>query len=360
MDTTYWARFDSNSANNPALNLRGDPAVEITFVNQTPTGGLGDYHLDQPTGGGIDPDTLVSIGGTTYTFVFEFAGTLPTLNKHGAGKVPDQFEGNAVYVITVQDYPSPGQTARLAFLPDDNATAAEMNAFGQGAINIQNLDTTPPPSPVCYLAGTPIDTPAGPVAVETLTRGDLVRTLDAGWQRIRWTGRTVLRWPGASPDGKPVLIRAGALGNGLPETDLAVSPQHRMLLSGDAVARATGHAEVFVPAKALVGRAGIRQMAGRRKAEYCHLMLDRHHVLTAAGTLSESFYPGPGAMSALSQAARVGLFHSYPALLAGTEAGFGTLARPALTVQAAIRLVQRMADAALVSPATDSVRARSA
>jgi len=138
---TFWARTDSNSANNPALNLTGDPAFQITFVE---SGTNGDLTLDA-NGGAPDPDTQVEIGGTFYDFTFALSAELPTLNRDGAQQVPDQFEGNAVFIITVQDYPSAGETARLTFLPDDNATQAEMDAFGNGAIDLQNTGTEPAP-----------------------------------------------------------------------------------------------------------------------------------------------------------------------------------------------------------------------
>ncbi|MCZ0812778.1 Hint domain-containing protein [Roseovarius sp. EGI FJ00037] len=138
---TFWARTDSNSANNPALNLTGDPATQITLVE---SGTNGDLILDT-NGGAPDPDTQVEIGGTLYDFTFELSGELPTQNNQGAGQVPDQFEGNAVYVITVQDYPLAGEMTRLAFLPDDNATQVEMDAFGNGRIDVQNLGSEPAP-----------------------------------------------------------------------------------------------------------------------------------------------------------------------------------------------------------------------
>ena len=31
-DHTFWVRIDSSSANNPALNLKGDPTFEVKFV----------------------------------------------------------------------------------------------------------------------------------------------------------------------------------------------------------------------------------------------------------------------------------------------------------------------------------------
>lgn len=137
--STFWARTDSNSANNPALNLTGDPSTQITFVE---FGANGDLNLET-NAGAPDPDTQVMIGGVLYDFTFELAAQLPTLNKDGAGKVPDQFEGSTVFTITVHDYPIAGDTMRLTFLPDEGATQAEMGSFGQGAIDLQVVVTEP-------------------------------------------------------------------------------------------------------------------------------------------------------------------------------------------------------------------------
>ncbi|MDU8928985.1 Hint domain-containing protein [Alisedimentitalea sp. MJ-SS2] len=141
MSLTFWARTDSNSANNPALNLTGDPATQITFVA---SGTNGDLFLE-PNGGAPDPDTQIEIGGVLYDFTFELAATLPTLNNDGAQQIPDQFEGSAVIIITVHDYPSAGDTTRLTFMPDETATQAEMDAFGNGAADLQNITLEPAP-----------------------------------------------------------------------------------------------------------------------------------------------------------------------------------------------------------------------
>ena len=72
MPVDFWARTDSNSANNPALNLTGAPAIQISFV---PSGTNGDVLLEY-AGGGIDPDTQILIDGVSYDFVFEISATL--------------------------------------------------------------------------------------------------------------------------------------------------------------------------------------------------------------------------------------------------------------------------------------------
>lgn len=79
---------------------------------------------------------------------------------------------------------------------------------------------------VCFARGTKLATSFGPVAVENLTVGTPLLTLDNGPQPIRWIGKRTVVQPVKS---RPVCIRAGALGGGLPEQDLRVSPQHRVL-----------------------------------------------------------------------------------------------------------------------------------
>lgn len=196
MNDTFFARTDSNSANNPALNLTGDAAVQIVFVPD-PSSGSGDLILESGTG--PDPDTLVEIGGQTYQFSFELSGTLPTQNKNGAQQVPDQFEGDPIYIVVVYDYPSVGETTRLAFLPDSNATQAEMDAFGTGAVAIQGVDTSPPPAAVCFSEGTAILTPTGERPVETLAVGDFVSVIGGAPMSVRWIYHSRYDWPGSSP-----------------------------------------------------------------------------------------------------------------------------------------------------------------
>ncbi|MEZ5716615.1 MAG: Hint domain-containing protein [Paracoccaceae bacterium] len=74
---------------------------------------------------------------------------------------------------------------------------------------------------ICFARGTLIETPAGPQAIETLKAGDLVNTLDAGPQTIRWIGG---HSSAAIGPNAPIRIKAGTLGN---VRDLWVSQNHR-------------------------------------------------------------------------------------------------------------------------------------
>lgn len=330
MPTSYWARIDSNSANNPALNLTGDPSLLITFV---PSGSNGDILLDA-NAGAADPDTQVEIGGVTYDFVFESASTLPSQANQGAGQVPAQYQGSTLYLITIIDYPAPGETTRLAFLPDEQATQAEMDSFGNGAIRLQNIDTTGP-GVICFAEGTRLATPDGERAVEDLAAGDLVSTVDAGPKPIVWISSSRHAWPGGSEQELPILIARGALPGGLPARDLIVSPQHKVLLTGP-LASELLQQNVLAPAKGLTRLPGIRQMKGKRSVTYFHVMLERHAILLSEGLPTESFYPGPAALAMLQPAQRTALLSS----LSAPPDRYGPRARPCLSVRETMALAE--------------------
>ncbi len=153
---------------------------------------------------------------------------------------------------------------------------------------------------LCFAADTPIEAEFGPVPVEALAVGDRVHTLDHGLQPVRWQRQVTHRWAAGPAKTKPVLIRAGALGQGLPARNLVVSPQHRMLVPD------RGRSEgVLCPAVGLTRLTGVRQMKGRRRAELVHLLFDRHEVIFAAGAPTESFFPGRMAMQGLTPEQRV-------------------------------------------------------
>ncbi|WP_246026564.1 Hint domain-containing protein [Paracoccus luteus] len=167
----------------------------------------------------------------------------------------------------------------------------------------------------CFAAGTLIDTVRGPVAVERLRAGDLVRTAAHGFQPIRWIGsRTLDRADLARRPGlRPIRIAVGALGEGRPGRDLLVSPQHRMLVRSAIAQRMFGAPEVLVAAKHLIGLPGIA-VATCERVDYVHFMCDRHQVVFAEGAATESLYAGAEAIRTLPGAARDEILALFPEL----------------------------------------------
>ena len=185
-----------------------------------------------------------------------------------------------------------------------------------GTMTFKNIENVIP----CFTPGTLIATPRGEVAVENLRVGDRIITRDNGMQEIRWLGRRDLSWTdlAAARHLKPILIRQGSLGNDLPERDMLVSPNHRLLVASDRTALYFDEHEVLVAAKHLASGKGIHSVdvAG---AAYIHFMCDRHEVVLSNGAWSESFQPGDMTLKGMGNAQRSEIYDLFPDLK--TEVG---------------------------------------
>lgn len=170
----------------------------------------------------------------------------------------------------------------------------------------------------CFCAGTMIRTPGGDVAVEDLRVGDLVETRDNGARPIRWIGGRALDRVDLAmvPKLRPIRIRAGALGQGLPSHDLMVSPQHRVLVRSAIAQRMFGTTEVLVAARQLTSLEGIDEVAVE-SVEYYHILFARHEIVFSNDAQTESLYTGPQALKSLGQAAQDEIFTLFPELRAG-------------------------------------------
>ena len=177
----------------------------------------------------------------------------------------------------------------------------------------------------CFTPGTLIATPHGEVPVEELQQGDRVITRDNGMQEIRWIGTRDLKGGGLMKARhlQPVLIRRGALGRGLPERDMVVSPNHRMLINNDKTALYFEDREVLVSAKHLTGLDGVERLETNRTT-YIHFLFQQHEVVLSDGAWSESFQPGHQTMDGLGNAQRNEIYELFPDLRqrAGLE-GYG-------------------------------------
>ncbi len=135
-----------------------------------------------------------------------------------------------------------------------------------------------------------------------------------------------------APHLAPIHIKAGSLGNGLPMSDMQLSPQHRILMSDYKSRLYFGHEEVFVPAKSLINDTGIRQVTQYEETYYYHIMFDKHEVIYANGVETESLHPGHLAKDGLDGKARDELFEIFPELRCHPES-YGQSARPVMKVQ---------------------------
>lgn len=170
-----------------------------------------------------------------------------------------------------------------------------------------NFNSATYATPICFAAGTLIETATGPCPVEQIGVGTLVLTAQDGLQPVRWrSSRQFPAW------GKfaPVLFQTGAIGNTRP---LRLSPQHRIRVSDWRSELWLGQDNVLVPALHFVnGRDVVIDHGGI--VDYHHLMFDTHQVIFSEGVATESFHPGEVGLGSLDAATRDEIFAIFPEL----------------------------------------------
>lgn len=176
----------------------------------------------------------------------------------------------------------------------------------------------------CLVAGTLVETPNGPVAVEDLEPGDLVMTRDDGPQPVRWCGRAIRRATGIDA---PVVIEAGALGD---HARAELSPNHRVLMRSPGAELLFGEGEVLVKAKDLVNGATIRLRRDGGPVTYVHVMFDRHQIIRGNGLDSESYHPGRETIDSFDAETREEILRLMPDAADHDGFGYGPSARPSL------------------------------
>jgi Hint domain len=201
---------------------------------------------------------------------------------------------------------------------------------------------------ICFTPGTLLATANGLCRIDDLRPGDLVQTRDDGALPVIWTGRRRISGARlfATPGLRPVRIRGGAFGIGrpdgdLPDGDLIVSPQHRMLVKGAAVGCVFNTAEVLIAAEDLVNGDCVAVDLTPGDVTYIHFLLDRHAIVMANGLDTESFHPARAALEDLGAADRAALAVALPGIAHDPES-YGPYARRSLTASEAAILRHEM------------------
>ena len=188
-----------------------------------------------------------------------------------------------------------------------------------------------------------IATDKGSVPAEDLEVGDLVLTVVAGYQPIRWIGKRSIDAAqlAANPKLHPIRIQRGALGHGLPERDMVLSPQHRVLVRGKVAEKMFCSTEVLVAAKQLVPIDGIGIADDVTQIIHVHFLLDDHRIVLAEGAHLESLYTGPEALKSMPPEQREEVLELFPDMAALDEANLLFSARPLVPGRKARIMVMR-------------------
>ncbi|UWQ94121.1 Hint domain-containing protein [Rhodobacteraceae bacterium M385] len=291
--------IDNNEADYDTDNAQaiqgtyGHGDLEIVEVTQNDPEGDGIIHDDEH-GSGDTISYTTSDGSYTQpvdaSILYNAVVTARDGTQFSTSLIVKQMQNGDTFVVD----PEGGSLDNIKITSIQLVSPASTNYVGAAErYSVEN-------SVVCFCSGTLIDTPNGPVRVETLRPGDQVLTADHGPQTLRWIGGQRLPHPGLHA---PIKISTGALGNGLPNQPLAVSPQHRILVQSPIVQRMFGVTEVLVPALRLLDHPGVAQAPGDTPTRYWHMLFDRHEVVCANGIWAESLFLGPEAVKSIGAAA---------------------------------------------------------
>lgn len=303
--TTNFTVFEANAT---ASQFNGDDQINEYISDGRAVGEINEQSID--------------IGGTSYSAIYDYSFTVSDGTNSWTVAVIDVDLDNDYFID------SAGEDGYFLVFPDGAPPANTVLTVGAP---FSNADFEPHADLMCFAASTQIDTPNGPRPVETLRQGDLVETLDDGPQALRLTVKRHLDAAhlAANPAHRPVRIPAGALGQGLPNADLMVSPQHRMLIRSRAAKRLFGNTENLVAAKHLIGVNGI-DIADVTDVTYVHLLCDAHQILRANGAASETLFACANTLNMLPKAQHQELLSIFPEL-ANYHADTHIPARPFLT-----------------------------
>lgn len=325
--------YDDTLLGFDAYAAAADPFTNVFFGN------AGNDYLDGRAGndslyGGADNDTV--LGGAGADLIEGGAGN-DLLNGGAGADVIDGGTGNDTITVATGTEPF-GDTAAGGENSGDN-DVLDLTAWGWALTNVVYDIGNPENGTVqfldgagavigsmtftgieqvvpCFTPGTMITTARGEVLVQDLRAGDLVMTRDGGLQPIRWVGQRSLSLADliVQPRLQPVQIARGALGHGLPLRDMKVSPQHRMVMEGARPEMLFGEAEVLVAATHLTMLPGVSAVltAG---VTYIHLLFDRHEIICANGSWTESFQPAMRMLDGMDNGQRDELEALFPELV---------------------------------------------
>ena len=321
----HWFTFPPESELQP--DARAVVVVGVQTGGSLPTGGPDDLTFDNGRGSAVinnGGDNVVVYDPANDEFI------QATFNGDAADDPPNDYAGFSA-------------TATRSGVTEDfgnDTDGLSLQRASDGSDSFTSDTPTPVKVNVCFADGTRLATPQGEIAIENLAQGDKLLTADRGAQTVRWVYHKT--WSRAQvladPGRRPVCIRSGSFGAGLPRRDLLVSQQHRILVSGPIVRRMFDADQVFLPAKTLLCLPGVTLISPDESVSYYHILLDHHEVLFANGIAAESLHLGPMALASIPPDA----LDEVEALLgARIETLSHPLSRPCSNARKASRLIER-------------------
>lgn len=124
-----------------------------------------------------------------------------------------------------------------------------------------------------------VKTDKGPVPVDWLSAGDLICTMDHGFQKLAWIGRCNGDWG----RGRCIRIAPSTFGERSPKSDILVSVSQEVFLQGDMFELCTGEPEVLATAAQINRWPGVSLQSVPENTPFYCLMFHRQEIFCCDG-----------------------------------------------------------------------------
>lgn len=182
---------------------------------------------------------------------------------------------------------------------------------------IEELNRNPTSFPGGILEGANVRTPCGPRRVELVRAGDLIVTRDNGLQPVRaiWRREVSSAEMASNIDLAPIRLKPRAIGPMMPQRDVCLAPDHRILVPGYRLLGEEKTTGCLVEARDLAGTSdAVYVDCTTEIVRYFTLVFDAHQVFCTNGLPVESFFPSPETVSDLDDSLRDDLARMFPTL----------------------------------------------
>ena len=264
--------WSTDGTTSGTIQLSAEQDTTGTGVLPTSIVVIGDHAVFTSVLGGVwttdgTPAGTSHAGGATL-----FPSVIPALGIPGLGGAIAATGGLHGGIVLLNAAGGSSELIQVAY-------AGQLALIRTAALHFTN-DAAPP----CFLPGTCLLTARGQIAVEHLEPGDRVWTAAGTWQPLCWIGRgRAYIGPEEDHPARPVIIRAGALGDGVPARDLAVTQGHSLLFPDGSGPGA------LIPAVLLVNGSSIVLDLRAGEVDYYHVALAGHGVVLAEGAACETW-----------------------------------------------------------------------
>ncbi|MHA6264845.1 Hint domain-containing protein [Arenibacterium sp. CAU 1754] len=165
--------------------------------------------------------------------------------------------------------------------------------------------------------GANVRTPCGLRRIELVRPGDLIVTRNNGLQAVRMVWKRTVTQDAMQLNGAlaPIRLKPRAIGPMMPQRDLLVAQDHRLLIPGFRLAGVPDNECILTEAREIAGTSdAVYVDFSLDSVTYYQLVFDCHQVLAANSLPVESFLPDAKAIEALGGDMRDALEQRYPQL----------------------------------------------